>query len=46
MKTIEQVMEEFLGEQQARLKPRTYSGYEYAIRVSGGAASSPETKNV
>ena len=31
MKTIKQVMEEFLKEQQARLKPRTYSGYEDAI---------------
>ncbi len=33
MKTIEQVTEEFLEEQQARLKPRTYSGYEYAIEL-------------
>ncbi len=33
MKTIEQVMEEFLEEQKARLKPRTYSGYEYAIEL-------------
>jgi hypothetical protein len=33
MKTIEQVMEEFLEGQQARLKPRTYSGYEYAIEL-------------
>jgi len=33
MKTIEQVTEEFLEEQKARLKPRTYSGYEYAIEL-------------
>ncbi|MEA1895831.1 MAG: hypothetical protein U9N36_11700 [Euryarchaeota archaeon] len=33
MKTIKQVMEEFLEEQKARLKPRTYSGYEYAIEL-------------
>jgi len=33
MKTIKQVMEEFLEAQQARLKPRTYSGYEYAIEL-------------
>ena len=31
MKTIKQVLEEFLEEQQARLKPKTYSGYEDAI---------------
>jgi hypothetical protein len=31
MKTIKQVFGEFLKEQQARLKPRTYSGYEDAI---------------
>ncbi len=33
MKTIEQVMEEFLEEQKSRLKPRTYNGYEYAIEL-------------
>ena len=33
MKTIKQVMEEFLEAQKARLKPRTYSGYEYAIEL-------------
>jgi len=31
MKTIKQVFEEFLEEQQVRLKPRTYGGYEDAI---------------
>ena len=31
MKTINQVFEEFLKEQQARLKPRTYEGYEEAL---------------
>jgi len=31
MKTIKQVIEEFLEEQKARLKPRTYGGYEDAI---------------
>lgn len=31
MKAINQVFEEFLKEQQARLKPRTYGGYEDAI---------------
>ena len=31
MKTIKQVFKEFLKEQQARLKPRTYGGYEDAI---------------
>ena len=31
MKTIEDVLEEFLAEQRARLKPRTYGGYEDAI---------------
>ncbi|KAF5415099.1 MAG: hypothetical protein C5S48_07010 [Candidatus Methanogaster sp.] len=33
MKTIKQVMEEFLKAQQDRLKPRTYNGYEYAIEL-------------
>jgi hypothetical protein len=28
MKTIDQVLEEFLEEQQARLKSGTYNGYE------------------
>ena len=28
MKTIEQVLEEFLWDPQARSKPGTYSGYE------------------
>jgi hypothetical protein len=31
MKTIKHVFEEFLEEQQVRLKPRTYGGYEDAI---------------
>lgn len=31
MKTIKQVFEEFLEEQEARLKPRTYRGYEDAM---------------
>ncbi|NQE54342.1 hypothetical protein C5S29_12180 [ANME-1 cluster archaeon GoMg3.2] len=31
MKTIKQVFDEFLEEQQVRLKPRTYGGYEDAI---------------
>lgn len=31
MKAINQVFEEFLKEQQARFKPRTYGGYEDAI---------------
>ena len=31
METIKQVFEEFLEEQQVRLKPRTYGGYEDAI---------------
>ncbi|MCR3884805.1 MAG: hypothetical protein NUK54_10585, partial [Methanothrix sp.] len=31
MKTIKLVFQEFLNEQQARLKPRTYRGYEEAI---------------
>jgi len=31
MKTIEEVLEEFLAEQQARLSSKTYSGYEEAI---------------
>ncbi len=31
MKTIKQVLREFLKEQQARFKPRTYRGYESAI---------------
>jgi len=31
MKTIKQVFEEFLEEQQVRLKPRTYGGYNDAI---------------
>lgn len=33
MKTINQVFEEFLKEQQARLKPRTYEGYEDAMHL-------------
>ena len=33
MKTIEDVLEEFLAEQRARLKPRTYSGYEDTIEL-------------
>ena len=33
MKTINQVFEEFLKEQQARLKPRTYEGYEEALYI-------------
>ena len=33
MKTIEQVLEEFLEEQQARLKPRTYGGYEETMEL-------------
>jgi succinate dehydrogenase flavin-adding protein (antitoxin of CptAB toxin-antitoxin module) len=31
MKTIKEILEEFLSEQQARLSPKTYSGYEEAI---------------
>lgn len=31
MKTIKEVLDEFLFEQQARLSPKTYSGYEEAI---------------
>lgn len=31
MKTIREILEEFLAEQQARLRPKTYSGYEEAI---------------
>lgn len=31
MKTIKDVLEEFLAEQQARLSLKTYSGYEEAI---------------
>jgi hypothetical protein len=31
MKTIKPVFDEFLEEQQVRLKPRTYGGYEDAI---------------
>ncbi|HII00205.1 TPA: hypothetical protein HA351_00655 [Methanosarcinaceae archaeon] len=30
-KTIQQILEEFLAEQQARLRPKTYLGYEEAI---------------
>ncbi|MEA3325631.1 MAG: hypothetical protein U9Q37_10990 [Euryarchaeota archaeon] len=33
MKTIKQILEEFLEEQKARLKPRTHSRYEYAIEL-------------
>ncbi len=33
MKTIKEVFQEFLNEQQARLKPRTYRGYEEAISL-------------
>jgi hypothetical protein len=33
MKTIEQVLEEFLEGPQARLKPGTYSGYEEMIEL-------------
>ncbi len=33
MKTIKAVFDEFLDEQQARLKPRTYRDYEYAINL-------------
>ena len=35
MKTIKEVFEEFLAEQKARLKPRTYLGYEEAISLFG-----------
>jgi succinate dehydrogenase flavin-adding protein (antitoxin of CptAB toxin-antitoxin module) len=31
MKSIKEILEEFLSEQQARLSPKTYSGYEEAI---------------
>jgi len=30
-KTIREILEEFLVEQQARMSPKTYSGYEEAI---------------
>ncbi len=33
MKTIKEIFDEFLNEQQARLKPRTYRGYEEAISL-------------
>jgi hypothetical protein len=33
MKTIKEIFDEFLVEQQARLKPRTYRGYEEAISL-------------
>ena len=35
MKTIEQVFDEFLKEQQTRLKPRTYEGYQDTIYFFG-----------
>jgi len=40
MKTIEQVFQEFLKEQQVRLKPSTYGGYEDAIYLFGQCLNS------
>jgi hypothetical protein len=34
-KSIHEILEDFLDEQQARLSPKTYSGYEEAISFSG-----------
>jgi hypothetical protein len=53
MKTIKEIFDEFLNEQQARLKPRTYRGYEEAISLFedcldgyGHNSLSPEDANL